>query len=48
VQLVEADVEFAHGVSRDVQGQRWDIGVEEPIETAADAIIVERRPLIVF
>src|SRR5271157_3715658 len=47
VQLVEAHVEFAHGVGRDLQGQRRDVGVEEAVEGPADAIVVERGELSV-
>jgi hypothetical protein len=42
VQLIEADVEFAYGVSRDLQGERRDVGTEETVESLADAIVVER------
>jgi hypothetical protein len=47
VQLVEADVEFAHGAGDDAEGQCRDIGVEEAVEAAADPIVVERGELIV-
>jgi hypothetical protein len=38
VQLVEGDVELADGVGRDVECQGRDVGVEEAVEGATDAI----------
>ena len=45
VQLVQIDVELAHPVDDDRQGQGRDVGVEEAVEAAADAIVVERGQL---
>ena len=47
VQFVEVDVELADGVGGDGQGQRGDVGVEEAVEAAADAVVVERGELLV-
>ena len=47
MKLVEADVEFAHGVGCDVQRERRHVGIEKTVEAAADAIIVEGRQLTV-
>ncbi len=41
VEFVEFDGEFADGVGDDRQGQRGDVGVEESIEAASDAVVVE-------
>jgi hypothetical protein len=46
VQLVEIDVELADGMDDDGEGERGDIGVEEAVEAAADAIVVERGELV--
>jgi hypothetical protein len=45
VQFVEIDPELADGVDDDGQGEGWDVGVEEAVEAAADAVVVERREL---
>ena len=45
VQLVELDAELADGVGGDVEDQRGDVGIEEPVEGAADAVIVKRAQL---
>ena len=45
MQLIELDGELAHRVDDDGQGQRGDVGVEEPVEATADTIVVERRQL---
>ena len=39
------DGELADGVGHDGQGQRGDVGVEEAVEAAADAVVVERGQL---
>ena len=41
MQLVQADIEFLHHMSYDVQHQLRHIGGEESIETATDAIVIE-------
>ena len=46
MQLVELDGELADGVGDDGEGQRGDVGVEEAVEAAADAIVVERGELV--
>ena len=46
VQLVELDGEFTDGMDDDGQGQGGDVGVEEAIEAAADAIVIERGQLV--
>jgi hypothetical protein len=46
VQLVERDAELLHRVRHDRQRQRGDIGVEEAIQAAADAVVVEGRQLL--
>jgi hypothetical protein len=45
VQLVQIDGELADCVGHDGEGERGDVGVEEAVEAAADAIVVERREL---
>ena len=45
VQLVEIDGELADGVDDDGQGEGGDVGVEEAVEAAADAVVVERGEL---
>jgi hypothetical protein len=45
VQLVQFDAELADGVRHGRQRQRGDVGVEEAVEAAADAVVVERRQL---
>ena len=45
VQLVEFDAELADRVRHGRQRQRGDVGVEEAVETAADAVVVERGQL---
>src|SRR4051794_26461680 len=45
VQLVEIDGELADRVGHDGEGERGDVGVEESVEAAADAVVVERREL---
>lgn len=45
VEFVELDSELADRVRHDGQCERGDIGVEEPVEASADAIVVERREL---
>jgi hypothetical protein len=45
VQLVQLDAELAHGVGHDGQGERGDVGVEEAIEGAAGAVVVQRGQL---
>jgi hypothetical protein len=42
VQLVELDLELADGMDDDGQGEGRDVGVEEAVEAAAGAIVVER------
>ena len=39
------DAELADGVGDDGEGERGDVGVEEAVEAAADAIVVERGEL---
>ena len=46
VKLVECDVELADGVRGDVECERRDVGVEEPVEGAADAVVIERGELV--
>ena len=46
VQLVEIDVEFADGTRGDVENEAGDVGVEEPVEGATDAVVVERGELV--
>ena len=41
VQLVQLDGELAHGVGGDVEDQGGDVGVEELVEGASDAVVVE-------
>jgi hypothetical protein len=45
VQLVEFDAELADRVRHGREGQRGDVRVEEAVEGAADAVVVERRQL---
>ena len=45
MQLVEIDGELADGVDDDGQGEGGDVGVEEAVEAAADAVVVERGEL---
>ena len=45
VQLVEFDAELADGVGDDGEGEGGDVGVEEAVEAAADAVVVERGEL---
>jgi hypothetical protein len=45
VQFVQRDAELADRVRHDRQRQRGDVGVEESVEAAADAVVVERRQL---
>ena len=45
VQLVEIDGELADRVGHDGEGERGDVGVEEAVEAAADAVVVERGEL---
>ena len=45
VQLVEIDGELPDRVDDDGQGQGRDVGIEESVEAAADAIVVERGRL---
>src|SRR5262249_11986677 len=42
VQLIERDAEGADGVGRDVEGQGREVGVEEVVQGATDAIVIER------
>ena len=46
MQLVQRDAELADRVRHDRERQRGDVGVEEPVEAAADAVVVERRQLL--
>ncbi len=46
VQLVEVDRELADGVDDDRESQGGDVGIEEAVEAAADAIVVERGELL--
>jgi hypothetical protein len=45
VQLVEIDAELTDGMDDDGQGEGGDVGVEEAVEAAADAVVVERGEL---
>ena len=45
VQLVERDGELADRMRHDGEGERRDVGVEEAVETAADAVVVKRGEL---
>ena len=45
MQLVERNAERADRVRHDREGQRRDVGVEEAVEAAADAVVVRRRQL---
>src|SRR5262249_11375165 len=45
VQLVQIDGELADRLDDDRQGQGGDVGVEEAVEAATDAIVVERGQL---
>ena len=45
VQFVQLDVKFADRVRHDRQRKCGDVGIEEPVEATADAIIVEREQL---
>jgi hypothetical protein len=45
VQFVQFDTELAHGVGHDGQCQRGDVGVEEAVEGAAGAVVIERGQL---
>ena len=47
VQLVESDRELADGVGGDGQGEGAAVVLEEPVETASDAIVVEGDDLVV-
>ena len=47
MQLIERDVERTDGVGGDVENQGCDIGVEETVEGATDAIVIERGELLV-
>jgi hypothetical protein len=46
VQLIEFDAELADGVGHDFEGERGDVGVEEAVEGASDAVVVERGELL--
>jgi hypothetical protein len=46
VQLVEIDLELADGMDDDGQCEGGDVGVEEAVEAAADAVVVERAELV--
>ena len=46
MQLVEVDGELADGVDDDGQGEGGDVGIEEAVEAAADAVVVERGELV--
>ncbi len=43
VQLVEVDAERAHRGGHDRERRRGEVGVDEPVEAAADAVVVEGR-----
>jgi hypothetical protein len=45
VQFVQVDAELAHGVRHDGEGERGDVGVEEAVEGASDAVVVQRGHL---
>jgi hypothetical protein len=45
VQLVEIDAELAHRLADDRRGQGGDVGLDEAVEAAADAVVVERGQL---
>lgn len=45
MQLVEINGELADRMRHDSEGERRDVGVEEAVETAADAVVVKRREL---
>jgi hypothetical protein len=47
VQFVTGHVKFADGVGGYVERRRGEVGVEEAIERATDAIIIERGELFV-
>jgi hypothetical protein len=46
MQLVEIDGELADGVDEDGQGEGREIGVEEAVEAAADAVVVEHGRVV--
>src|SRR3712207_7386656 len=46
VQFVERDAELADRVRHNGEGERGDVGVEEAVESAADAVVVEREQLL--
>src|SRR5262249_48156909 len=45
VQLVQVDAELADGVGHDGEGERGEVGVEEAVEGATDAVVVQRGEL---
>ena len=46
MQFVELDVEFGDGLCGDGQGEGTTVTAEELVQTAADAVIIERGELL--
>ena len=46
MQFVELDVEFGDGLGGDRQGEGTTVTAEELVQTAADAVIIERGELL--